>query len=884
MLDLIDAAIKGDVRSVRTNLAQAGRRDYTGRTALMHAAKHGHYEIVSILRPLEGRLRDGTGRTALRYAIAGDHRQCTKLLLFERDIVDSDGKTAFDDVQYDQGVSQAIRDLLNVQEVLPTLPECFLGRYTITGIIKETELFTIYSIRDYMNRNRALKHITYGMCEEPIRRAIRNEIRLIPTLRHSRLLSYHETAIDEPATTAYFVMEWYGMSLADLLADGIEEGAFTDADVWRCIHQLSDGLRYLHSRHIIHRDLRPNNVLVTKLGDYLITNFSSIRPFEPGTLATTFIGRNTYMAPEMLTDEPCYSEPIDIWSLGVIAYEMCTGHHPFSDLSTIAYSAPTPIVDRPDDLIDLIASMLSKDPKERPTAKEVFEQASVGLSALSNSSNRSSKDSPSIKVHSNKPLESEKKTDKESDMESIPHLVDPTPIKETDILNLIELHSEPSVSQDIPSPRQSTPPLDTDQLQVRLNTRIQEIQNIISSLKQKVTSSRVTSASKRPGQLTGSRDDITSHVECKPQAAQTSPRTSEDATLQAEIRALEAELMEAQQELQRMKENEQVLNSQLADLTASNHLLQSENAQLARENQAIAKELQHSNAMLTSSGRNELPSTLSNVLGTSQQSSDQKDTKTALMHAAIRGDIKTVKLLAEREAQTKDEYGWTALMWAAYKGHEDCVSPLLSEQEYRSTSARTFPSGHSFSAGITAYGIAREMGYTRIAEVLSPNPNDESIHVPAISDEKDSAITASSVPKEVCNNGSQLIEAAIRGSVKDVVRLMDLAGTRDNNGKTALMHAAEQGNVDCVRALIAVEGRLQDNIGRTALMYAVRNCHSRCVCLLLDEVDVLTYSGESVLYQVIRQLNDSTERTRGQLENIQRMLLKSGSGPLSPSH
>lgn len=882
MLNLIEAAINGDVRSVRTNLDQAGRRDYTGRTALMHAAKHGHYEIVSILRPLEGRLRDGNGRTALRYAIAGEHRHCTKLLLFERDIVDSEGKTAFDDVQCDQDISQAIRDILTAQEAFPTLPECFLGRYTITGIIKETELFTIYSIRDYMNRNRALKHVTYGMCDEPIRRAIRNEIRLIPTIRHPRLLSYHETAIDEPATTAYFVTEWYGMSLADLIADGIEEGAFTDIDVWRCIHQISDGLRYLHSRHIIHRDLRPSNVLVTKLGDYLITNFSSIRPFEPGTMATTFVGKNTYMAPEMLNDEPHYSESVDIWSLGVIAYELCTGHHPFNDLSIIAYSVPTPIVDRPDDLIDLIASMLSKDPKERPTAREVFEQASAGLSAVSNSSSLSSEEVPSTKVarQPNKLIDSDK--------ESVPCLADPTPIKDSGSLSLLELHSEPTASEEALSLKKSASPVDTsahidsEQLQVRLNTRIQEIQNIISSLKQKVINSRTVSSSKRLERSTGSGTDIVTRVECKPQEAQTSPRISDDTALQNEIRLLEAELMEAQLELRRMKENEQLLNSQLADLTASNHLLQSENAQLARENQAIAKELQQSNAMLTSSGRNELPSTPSNVLGASQHSSDRKDPKTALINAAIQGDLNAVKLLVEREAQDKDEHGWTALMWAAYKGHEECVPPLLLELDYRSTSARAFPSGHSFSAGVTAYDIAKEMGYTSIAKLLYSK--DESIHVPSLPNEQDSTVTSSSLPKDVRGKGDPLIEAAIRGSVEDVRKLIELAGSRDFNGKTALMHAAEQDNVECVRILAPIEARLQDNVGRTALMYAVKNCHSMCVHLLLGEIDVLTHSGESVLYQVARQLNDSTERTFNQLQNIQRMLLQSSSNATSSSH
>lgn len=87
--------------------------------------------------------------------------------------------------------------------------------------------------------------------------------------------------------------------------------------------------------HQIHRDLKPDNILLNKLGEIKLTDFGISKAMESTFgLCGTFIGTSTYMSPERIQGQK-YSFPSDVWSLGLILYEMATGQYPYPPKSSI---------------------------------------------------------------------------------------------------------------------------------------------------------------------------------------------------------------------------------------------------------------------------------------------------------------------------------------------------------------------------------------------------------------------------------------------------------------------------------------------------------------------------------------------------------------------
>ena len=139
---------------------------------------------------------------------------------------------------------------------------------------------------------------------------------------------------------------------------------------------MINALIYLHSNRIIHRDIKPENILVDngilKLADFGWSVHS------PSMRRKTFCGTLDYLPPEMITNEE-YTEAVDIWSIGVLAYELCSGRAPFHDESnkntynkiknveykTFKYFSS--------ELKDFIKNLLRKDPQRRMSLEEALE-------------------------------------------------------------------------------------------------------------------------------------------------------------------------------------------------------------------------------------------------------------------------------------------------------------------------------------------------------------------------------------------------------------------------------------------------------------------------------------------------------------------------------
>jgi serine/threonine protein kinase len=151
------------------------------------------------------------------------------------------------------------------------------------------------------------------------------------------------------------------------------------------------GLSYLYSAHrIMHRDLKPSNILVNSKGQIKLCDFGVSSELE-GSVAETFVGTGTYMAPERIQGSP-YTVKSDVWSVGLSLMELAIGKFPFGggdddgdgpggpqgilDLLQQIVLEPAPKLPKsdafPSILEDMIAKCLMKDPAERPTPKELY--------------------------------------------------------------------------------------------------------------------------------------------------------------------------------------------------------------------------------------------------------------------------------------------------------------------------------------------------------------------------------------------------------------------------------------------------------------------------------------------------------------------------------
>mmetsp|Transcript_22053 Transcript_22053/g.19618 ORF Transcript_22053/g.19618 Transcript_22053/m.19618 type:complete len:156 (+) Transcript_22053:469-936(+) len=123
--------------------------------------------------------------------------------------------------------------------------------------------------------------------------------------------------------------------------------------IGRCAYQLLKALSFLHKeRHQIHRDMKPENILVNSFGEFKLTDFGiSKQLLNTLNLCKTFVGTLAYMSPERMNSET-YTFPSDIWSLGLIVYEMAMGEHCYPECRTFIEMRETMINSGPPTLPD----------------------------------------------------------------------------------------------------------------------------------------------------------------------------------------------------------------------------------------------------------------------------------------------------------------------------------------------------------------------------------------------------------------------------------------------------------------------------------------------------------------------------------------------------
>ncbi|XP_012920953.1 striated muscle preferentially expressed protein kinase isoform X3 [Heterocephalus glaber] len=158
------------------------------------------------------------------------------------------------------------------------------------------------------------------------KRRVLQEYEVLRSLHHERLMSLHEAYI----TPRYLVLIAESCGNRELLCGLSDRFRYSEDDVATYVVQLLQGLDYLHSRHVLHLDIKPDNLLLGPDNALKIVDFGSAQPYNPQALRP--LGHRTgtleFMAPEMVKGEPIGSAT-DIWGAGVLTYIMLSGHSPF---------------------------------------------------------------------------------------------------------------------------------------------------------------------------------------------------------------------------------------------------------------------------------------------------------------------------------------------------------------------------------------------------------------------------------------------------------------------------------------------------------------------------------------------------------------------------
>jgi serine/threonine protein kinase len=275
-----------------------------------------------------------------------------------------------------------------------------LGSYELLGSIGRGGMGEVYRARDSkLGRQVAVKVLRPDFASDPERlRRFEQEARAASALNHPNIVHIYE--IGEDAGTHFIAMELVeGRSLREILAEAPLDGE----RILDLARQLADGLAKAHAAGIVHRDVKPENVMVTEDGFVKILDFGLAKlvalPFASGdsemaTLARTrhgmLIGTVEYMSPEQASGKSSVDHRSDQFSLGLIVYEMVTGKLAFQretaaqTLASIIESEPPPMTrfnpGGPPGLDAVVARCLSKDPASRyPDTREL----SMALKSLS---------------------------------------------------------------------------------------------------------------------------------------------------------------------------------------------------------------------------------------------------------------------------------------------------------------------------------------------------------------------------------------------------------------------------------------------------------------------------------------------------------------------
>ncbi|XP_072505926.1 serine/threonine-protein kinase Nek4 isoform X4 [Notamacropus eugenii] len=258
---------------------------------------------------------------------------------------------------------------------MPLAAYCFLravgkGSYGEVTLVRHRQDGKQYVIKKLNLRNASSRE----------RKAAEQEAQLLSQLKHPNIVTYRESW-EGGDGLLYIVMGFCeGGDLYRKLKER-KGKLLPENQVVEWFVQIAMALQYLHEKHILHRDLKTQNVFLTRTNIIKVGDLGIARVLENQyDMASTLIGTPYYMSPELFSNKP-YNYKSDVWALGCCVYEMATLKHAFNarDMNSLVYriiegKLPPMPKDYSPQLAELIRTMLCKKPEERPSVRSILRQ------------------------------------------------------------------------------------------------------------------------------------------------------------------------------------------------------------------------------------------------------------------------------------------------------------------------------------------------------------------------------------------------------------------------------------------------------------------------------------------------------------------------------
>jgi serine/threonine-protein kinase len=271
-----------------------------------------------------------------------------------------------------------------VPELVDQLREATLGEYEVLTELGRGGMATVFLAHDLqLDRKVAIKVMDPALLKgEGMVERFKLEARTAAQLSHPHIIPIF--AVRHQETLLFFVMKFVEGRPLDSIAN--EVGKFPIVMVQSIVSRVGEALGYAHRRGVVHRDIKPANIMIDVEGQPVVTDFGIAKVADTRGLTMTgaTIGTPTYMSPEQCA-AGVITGSSDQYSLGVVAYEMLTGHTPFPGDSIVSllykhvHEPPPPFQDqRPDcppGVHDAVMKMLAKKPEDRFPHLEAAVQA-----------------------------------------------------------------------------------------------------------------------------------------------------------------------------------------------------------------------------------------------------------------------------------------------------------------------------------------------------------------------------------------------------------------------------------------------------------------------------------------------------------------------------
>ncbi len=264
---------------------------------------------------------------------------------------------------------------------MPEIPEIFDNRYKIVRLLGSGGMADVYLARDiHLGREVAIKILyeRYSRDEEFVAR-FRREAQAAAGLNHPHIVSIYDRG--EADGNYYIAMEYLeGKSLKELIA---EKGRLPGDMAIFVARQILQALQFAHEHNVIHRDIKPHNIVINGRGQVKVTDFGIARAGTSAKMTETgsILGTAQYLSPEQAKGKSV-EQSSDLYSVGVVLYEMLTGRVPFEGENPVAIALkhisdePVPpqalVPEIPDNLNIVVMKALAKDAGGRYQTAEEF--------------------------------------------------------------------------------------------------------------------------------------------------------------------------------------------------------------------------------------------------------------------------------------------------------------------------------------------------------------------------------------------------------------------------------------------------------------------------------------------------------------------------------